>query len=49
MQSKKLTRHTTKTIRNKHQKLEGKGEDRFDTKFMIQIHAESMKKIVGAL
>ena len=30
-------------------KLEGKGEARFDTPFMIQSHAESMKKIVGAL
>jgi hypothetical protein len=30
-------------------KLEGKGEASFDTPFMIQSHAESMKEIVGAL
>ena len=28
--------------RNKHEKLEGKGEARFDIPFMIQSHAESM-------
>jgi hypothetical protein len=27
----------------------GKGEASFDTPFIIQSHAESMKKIVGAL
>ena len=41
--------HTTKTIRNKHEKLDGKGEGIFVTPFMIQSHAESLKKIVGAL
>jgi hypothetical protein len=29
--------------------LEGKGEASFDNPFMIQSHAESMKKIVEAL
>jgi hypothetical protein len=42
-----FTRHTT--VRNKHEKLEGKGEASFDTPFMIQSHTESMKKIVGVL
>ena len=32
-------------IRNKHEKLEGNGEASFDNPFMIQSHAESMKKI----
>ena len=41
--------HTTQTVRNKHEKLESKGEPSFDSPFMIQSHAESMKKIVGAL
>ena len=40
---------TTYTVRNKHEKLEGKDEASFDTPFMIPIHAESMKKNVGAL
>ena len=40
---------TTWTVRNKHEKLECKGEASFDTPFMIQSHAESIKKIVGAL
>ena len=40
--------HTTLTVRNKHEKLEGKGEASFDTPFMIQSHVESIKKIVGA-
>ena len=31
------------------EKLEGKGEASFDTLFVIQSHAESMEKIVGAL
>ena len=44
-----IRRHTTYTIRNKDEKMEGKGEASFDTPFMIQSHAESMKKIVGAL
>ena len=38
--------HTTQTIRNKYEKLEGKGEASFDTPFMTQSHAESVKKIV---
>ena len=43
-------RHTTSTIRNKQEKLEGKGEASFDTPFMIlQNHAENMKKILGGL
>ena len=37
------------TTRNKHEKLEGKGEASFDNPFMMQSHAESMKKIVEAL
>ena len=41
--------HTTYTVRNKHEKLEGKGEVSFDTPFMKKSHAESRKKIVGAL
>ena len=41
--------HTTDTVRNKHEKLEGKGESYFDTHFMIQSHVESMKKILEAL
>ena len=41
--------HTTYTVIKKHEKLEGKGEASFDTTSMIQSHAESMKKIVGAL
>ena len=40
---------TTYTVRNKHEKLEGKDEASFDTPFMIQGHAESMKIIVRAL
>jgi hypothetical protein len=34
---------------SKRLKLKGKGEASFDTPFMIQSHAESMKEIVGAL
>ena len=41
--------HTTYTVRNKWEKLEHKGEAIFDIPFMIQSHAESMKKILGAL
>ena len=33
----------------KHKKLEGRGEASFDIPFMIQSHAESLKKIVAAL
>ena len=44
-----VMRHTTQTSRNKHEKLKGKGEARFDIPFMIQSHAESMKKIMRAL
>ena len=40
---------TPPQVRNKHEKLEGKGEASFDTPFMIQSYAESRKKIVGAL
>ena len=36
-------------FRNKHEKLERKGEASFDTPFMMQSRAESMKKILGAL
>ena len=36
--------HTTYTVRNKHEKLEGKGEASFDTPFKIQSHAESIYK-----
>ena len=39
----------TYTFRSKHEKLEGKDEASFDTPFMIQSHAGSMKKIMGAL
>ena len=34
---------------NKKEKLESKGEAIFDTPFIIQNHAENMKKILGAL
>ena len=37
------------TVRNKQEKLEGKGEASFDTPFMIQNYAENIKKIMGAL
>ena len=43
------TRHPTYTVRNNYEKLEGKGEASIDIRFMIQSHAESMKKIMGAL
>jgi hypothetical protein len=33
----------------KIEKLDGKGEASFDNPFIIQSHAESMKKIVGGL
>ena len=33
----------------KWKKLEHEGEANFDIPFMIQSHAESMKKILGAL
>ena len=39
---------TPPRLRNKHEKFEGKGEASFDIPFIIQSHAESMKKIVGA-
>ena len=45
----KYTKHTTYTIRNKWEKLEHLGEAIFDIPFMIQSHAESMKKILRAL
>ena len=41
--------HTTYTIRNKWEKLEHIGKAIFGIPFMIQSHAESMKKILGAL
>ena len=41
--------HTTKTVRNKLEKLKNIGKVIFDIPFMIQSHAESMKKILGAL
>ena len=44
-----LTPHTTQTVRIKHDKLEGKSEGIFVTPFIIQSHAESLKKILGAL
>ena len=43
------TYHTTQTVRNKHEKLEGKDEASFDTPYMMKSHAESMKEIAGAL
>ena len=42
------SRRAIQTIRNKHEKLEGKGEARFETPYMIESHSESMKRIVGA-
>jgi hypothetical protein len=36
------------TVKNR-EKLKGRSEASFDTQFMIQSHAESMKKILGAL
>ncbi len=41
--------YTTWTVRNKWEKLEHIGKVIFDIPFMIQSHAESMKKILGAL
>ena len=41
--------YTTQTVRNKHEKLEGKGEASFHTPFMKQSDTESTKKIAGAL
>ena len=41
--------HTNYTIKKKQEKLESKGEDIFDTPFIIQSHAESMKNIVVAV
>ena len=38
--------YKTQTAINKHERLERKGEASFDTPFMIQSHAESMKTIV---
>ena len=43
------TSHTTLTVRNKHKKLDRKGEASFDIQFMIKRHAESLEKIMGAL
>ena len=37
--------HTTFTIRNKQENLEGKDEANFDTLFILQSHAESIKKL----
>ena len=36
-------------MKNKKEKLEGKGEAIFDAPFIIQSHVENMKKILGAL
>ena len=41
--------HTMQTVRNKCEKCEHIGKAIFDITFMIQSHAESMKKIIGAL
>ena len=40
---------TAYTVRNKWEKLEHKGKVIFDISFMIQSHAESMNKMLGAL
>ena len=45
----KITKHTTYTLRNKWDKLEHIGKAIFDIPFMIQSHAESIKKILWAL
>jgi hypothetical protein len=39
-----LALHTTYIVRNKHEKLEGKGEASFDTPFMIQSHLKVWRK-----
>ena len=41
--------YTTYTVRNKWEKLEHMGEAIFDIPFIIQSHAESIKKIMEAL
>ena len=41
--------HTTYTVRNKWEKMKHIGEAIFDILFMIQSHAESMKKILGTI
>ena len=41
-----FTDHSTYTVRNKFEILKRKGEANFDTPFIIQSHAESIKKIV---
>ena len=41
--------HSTKTVRNKQENLEGKAEVIFDTLFIAQSQAESMCKIMGAV
>ena len=46
---KDMTTHTTYTVRNKWEKLEHIGKVIFDIPFMTQNHAESMKKILGAV
>ena len=40
--------HTTLAVRNKLEKFEHIGKVIFDIPFMIQSHAESIKKILGA-
>ena len=45
----KKTIHSTVTIMNKHEKLERTGETSYDTPFVTQGHAESIKKIMGSL
>ena len=47
LSGKKL--YTTYTVRNKWEKYEHIGEAIFDIPYMIQGHAESMEKILGAL
>jgi hypothetical protein len=39
--------HTALTVRNKHEKFEGKCEASFDIPFMVQSHVESMMQIVN--
>ena len=44
-----LPLHTTQTVKNKWEKMEQKGKVIFDIPLMVQSHAESMNKILGAL
>ena len=47
--SANFNEHTTQTVRNRFEKYEHIGKAIIDILFMIQSHAESMKKILGAL